>query len=564
MTDTLPTEPQPGQSARREVNSHARPLTAHRLRNSTMVVMIGFTLTKLVSLLQVFIIADRFGTGADYDSFVTANNAPAQIVRLLGGGALAVAFIPVFSGLLNRDDSDSAWRLASQAFNTLLVVTLVISLLIAATAPLLVQHVIAPGFNASQTAQTVDLLRILMISTVIFTVSSLLSGILNGYNHFFLPVLAPIFQDVGLLFGVIFFTGPLGIYGLAWGVVLGAVMHIGIQVPGLVMFRARWLPSLGWNDPRLREVARLMVPRMLASGVFAINFIAINNIASRLGEGAPSAFDWGLRIMDIPEALIGTALGFVIFPTLSALTELGRVEDRRKLFSEAVRFVLVATIPAAAGMLLIGRPAVDILFTDPDEAALVYASVQVFAFALVFQAVHEIIARAFYAEKDTITPLIMSVYGMIAAIITLIVAFNIYLRVDTIPLASPFGAGIAAMGYLVAFVVELSLLTIALKRRWIDLDEGRVRRALVRTFAATALMALPVIVLDMFLANNIFTGHGRFTGLARSGIGAVTGIIFFLIGALVFDLKEVKQFPRIFRKRGAALATDIIDETNAE
>ncbi len=535
----------------KDVLDHAAPLSSRRILQSALVVMMGFGLTKLISLGQVIIIADRFGARANYDSFVAANTAPARLVTLIAGGALTVAFIPVFSGLLNRRDGPGAWRLASQVFNTLLIVTIFLSALIAIFAHPLIEYVIAPGFSdPDQIAQSANLMRILTISTILFALSGLISGTLNGHNHFFLPVLAPIFQDIGLLLGVIFLTGDdmLGIYGLAWGTVLGAVLHLIVQIPGLLMFRARWFPSLGWNDPNLREVVRLMLPRMMASGVFIINILAINNIASRLGEGALSAFDWGLRIMDIPEALIGTAIGFVIFPTLAAMTELKQVEERRQLFSEAVRFISVATIPAAAGMLLIGSPATDILFVNTREANLVYASVQVFAFALVFQAVHEVVARAFYAQKDTVIPLLVSVAGMIGAVLGMVIAYNIYLQSDW-PLASPFVVGIPAMGYLISFVIELGLLTVILKGRWGDLDGSRISRAITRTLAATMVMVIPVILLDLLLTNSLFPERGRIAGLIRVGLGSGVGVVFFVIGAFIFDLQEVKRLPQLFRRR---------------
>lgn len=528
---------------------HAAPLSAQRLFRSTVVVMVGFFLTKLVSLGQVVIIADRFGAGAAYDTFVLANKVPEQIIKVIGVGALSVAFIPVFSGLLNDRNSRGAWLLASQIFNTLLILTLTISLLVLVTAPWLVETFVAPGFNAGQVSQTAEIMRILLISTVVFTLSSLLTGVLNGHNHFFLTVLAPIFFDLGLLFGVIFFTRPWGVHGLAWGTVLGAFMHFFIQVPGLFMFKARWYPVLGWRDSRLHEVVRLMFPRILASGVFAINFLAIGNIASRMGEGAPSAFDWGLRIMDIPEALIGTALGFVIFPTLSALTALGDVEQRRRVFSRAVRFILLATIPCAAGMIVLGQPAVAILFTDPHEAALVYAVVQVMAFALVLQAVHEVVARTFYAQKDTVTPLIMSTLGMVANIVVLLVGFSLYTRTDIIPLTSPFGVGLTGLGYTVAFLVELGLLFVVLKRRWIDIDRANILNTTWRTLAATAVMVVPILLLDYYLRNNLLAGPGRLDAILRTGAGGVVGAGIFLLAALRFNIEEVKQLPALLRRR---------------
>jgi putative peptidoglycan lipid II flippase len=556
MADAPPASSHPVLPPEETGAKHAAPLTNRRIIRSTLIVMMGFMFTKLVSLAQVFIIADRFGAGADYDTYVLANKVPAQLIKFIGVGALSVAFIPIFSGLLNRHESSRAWRLASQLFNTLLLVTLLISLGVFGLADVLVERFVAPGFSDSQVTQTAAIMRILLLSTVIFTLSSLITGVLNGHNHFFLTVLAPIFFDFGLLFGVIFFIDPLGIYGLAWGTVLGAILHFAIQTPGLVMFKARWSFSLGWRDPLLHQVIRLMIPRMVASGVFAINFLVIGNIASRMGEGAPSAFDWGIRIMDIPEALIGTALGFVIFPTLAALSELGEVDQRRRLFSRAVRFIIIATLPAAGGMIVIGRPAVSILFTDVAEADLVYAVVQIMALAMILQAVHEVVARAFYAQKDTLTPLYVSVTAMVVNIVVLVVGFNFYRSADSIPLAGPFGVGGLALGYLSIFLTELGLLLIVLRRRWGDIEEPAIRATLQRAVAATLFMAIPVALIDYGLSQTVFTEATRMAGLVRVGIGGSIGASLFLIGAVLFNIEEVKQLPRLVRRRGQTIEAE--------
>lgn len=526
----------------------AAPLSSRRLLRSALTVFLGFVATKGLTLGQVFIITDEFGVGEDYDTFAQADRFTTQFARFLALGVIAAAFIPMFSGLLNQNNREGAWRLASQVFNNLLLATMLLCLVVGITAPLLVEHVLAPGFDAGEVQQTVNLLRILMANIIIFTLSSLLTGVLMGHNHFFLPMMAPIFQDLGFLFGTIFFIDRFGIYGLAWGAMLGAFLHFAVQVPGLFYFRVRWIPSLGWSDPNLREVVRLMIPRMLSSAVLAINFVAIYNINSRLGEGVTSAFDWGLRLMDVPEALIGTALAFAIFPTLAALTERGNLEERSQRVSEALRFIIVATIPTAAGMILLGRPALDILFVEPDEAALVYAAVQIFALAVIFQALHEIVARAFYAEKDTVTPFRASVAGMIGAITVLVVGFLIYENVDSIPLNGPLGAGLPALAYLTAFFIEVTLLWRKLRRQWGNLDEKGILRAATRSLAATVLMAIPVLLVDLALAEFVFTEGGRIGGLMRVAAGSVVGLIFFLIGAKVFDLTEVRQLPALIRQ----------------
>src|SRR5690606_34492314 len=315
------------------------------LARSTIIVMLSFAAAKAISLLQTFVIARAFGVSADYDAFVTANKVPEQIFNLIAGGALAFAFIPVFTGLLARDQRDAAWRTASYVINTVFMVTLVVSAIAFITAPWLIANVVAPGFDLASQEQTVTMMRILLVSTLIFSVSGIWMGILQSHNLFLLPALAPIMFDVGILFGVLVLIPRMGVHGIAVGAVIGAAMHLGIQIPGMFKVRLRWTPRLGWNDPELRRIIRLMIPRIADLGVVSLLTIITTNILSRLGTGAASAFDWGWRLMQIPETLIGTAMGIVIFPTLSALSSLGDVSGKRDAMSGAVRFILISTIP---------------------------------------------------------------------------------------------------------------------------------------------------------------------------------------------------------------------------
>lgn len=540
----LPPEPPIDDSSTR----HAAPLTMSRIVRSALIVIFGFFFTKVISLGQAFIIADEFGLGADYDAYTAANLIPEQIIKFLAVGALSVAFIPVFSGFLNRNDSAGAWRLASMVFNTLFVTTFSLSVIFFFTAPWFLDNVIATGFDAGEVELSANLMRILLLSTMMLTLSSLITGVLNGHNHFFMPVLAPIFFDIGLLLGIIFLVEPFGVYGLAWGTVIGSAAHLLIQIPGLIMFKAKWHLVLGWRDKHLRQVVRLVVPRMLASGVFTINLAAISRYASELDEGALSSFSWGIRIMDIPEALIGTALGFVIFPTLAALSELGEVDERRKLFSQAIRFIIIATLPAAVGMITIGRPAISILFTDPAEVDMLYPVVQILAFALVFQAIHEVMARAFYAQKDTITPMLVSVAAMVVNILVLVSCYTIYTNIDGLSVNSPIAVGGTALGYMSVFLTELGLLTFILQKRWQDIDQTNIRNTASRALAASILMGVVVLLVDYVISQTVFTELGRFTGLIRSGVGALVGGIVFWLGAIWFNIEEVKQLPTLYRE----------------
>ncbi|MBI5957908.1 MAG: murein biosynthesis integral membrane protein MurJ, partial [Chloroflexi bacterium] len=500
MTD----QPNPSQAPARD--HHAAQNTRSMARN-TAILMVAFTIAKMISLVQTFIIASVFGVGDEWDSYVTANRIPEQIVLLIGGGALSYAFIPIFSGLLAREDRAGAWRLASNVINTVFVMAFLLSIFGFFFAPWLVENVTAPGFDAEKVDQTVRLMRILLISTIIFSVSGMFQGVLHSHNHFLLPALAPILFDVGILFGVAFLIGPLGVDGIAWGAVIGSAMHLSIQIPGLIHYRMRWLPRLGWRNPDLRRVIILMLPRLAGLGVVTFNALVFNNIASRMGSGAVSAFDWGYRLMNIPETLIGSAMGYVVFPTLAALSALGDQDNKRRAMSGALRFILIATIPAAVGLILIGRPLISLLERgafDADDSALVYGALQFFAFGLIFQSLHEVIARSFYADRDTLTPLWAA---LIAAVANVLIVGGLYLAYtyrfeDTVrtsfntwgeqyaagsyeaglttlngasdshrDLASSLtGVGGLALGYSTVFLIELGLLLVLLRRRWHDID----------------------------------------------------------------------------------------------
>src|SRR5690606_27552891 len=189
-----------------------------------------------------------------------------------------------------------------------------------------------------------------------------------------------------------------------------------------------WVPELGWNDPELRRVIKLMIPRIADIGVVSVLTIVTSNILSRLGTGAASAFDWGWRLMQIPETLIGTAMGIVIFPTLSALSSLGDVSGKRDAMSGAVRFIVIGTIPSAVGLILIGRPMISLLERgafDASASALVYNTLQFFALGIVVHSVLEVIARSFYADKDTLTPLIAALGGFAVNLVAAVVFSNV-------------------------------------------------------------------------------------------------------------------------------------------
>jgi putative peptidoglycan lipid II flippase len=522
-----------------------------RIVRSTLIVMAASALAKAISLGQTVIVADKFGPA--WDTYVAASGIPDLIVILISGGALVQAFLPVFSGFVAEGDRERAWRLASATINTVFLAALVLSALAFLLAPWLVPNVLAPGFadDPDQATLTVELLRTLLLATIIFSISGLFMGILQAHQNFFLPALAAVFQDTGLLFGIIFLVEPLGMHGVAWGAVIGAACHFLVQVPGLIYFRARWRPVLGWGLPELRQVVRLMIPRVLGLGLvfwFNLRFVP-TNIGSRLGEGSIAAFQWGWQLMQIPETLLGTALATVIFPTLATLSALGDVEGKRRALSGALRYILAVTIPAAFGMLLIGRPLVSLLERgafEPGLGDLVYSAMGAFTLGLITHSVLEVVARAFYADRDTLTPLGVSV---VAAGTNLILA---------LVLGELLGVGGMALGNSVAVLVEASALLYILRRRWAGVEGARLASTGLRALVASLAMSAAVLLTQALLGALLPSGDAANTTMTIASIAVAVGVggVAYLAAGLLLRIEEIRVLPRLILRRTRTPAQD--------
>jgi putative peptidoglycan lipid II flippase len=503
---------------------------------STLIVIVAFGVAKVISLGQVVLIANVFGLSAEWDAYVTANRLPEQIFNLLAGGVLAFAFIPVFSGLLAKGDPERAWRTAAHVINTVFVAALLISFIVFLAAPWLVANVVAPGFDADQQAQTVVLMRILLVSTLIFSVSGIVVGILQSHKHFLMPALAPIMFDLGILFGVIFLIRPFGVYGIAYGAVLGALLHLGIQIPGLLHFRARWWPELGLRDPELRHIFRLMLPRMMDLLLLTFTTLFTTNIASRLGTGAVSALDWGWRLMQIPQTLIGSAMATVIFPTLAALSELGDETGKRDSMNGSIRFILIGSIPSAIALIFIGQPLISLLERgafDASASALVYSTLRFFALGIIVHSVLEVVTRSFYADKDTLTPLWASLAGSI-----------IYVILGLALTGSGDVSGLALANTL-AYSVEVVILLFVLRRRWHGLGENALARTTFKALAASLVMALAIVFVDTVLVALGLVGGGLATT-----IEGLIGAVVFAVVAWLLKMDELQMlFSMISRRR---------------
>jgi putative peptidoglycan lipid II flippase len=266
---------------------------------------------------------------------------------------------------------------------------------------------IAPGFDAEQRTLLAELMRLNLIGTVIFSISGLVMASLQANQHFVLPALAPAMYNIGQIFGAIFLAPRFGVHGLVYGVIIGAAMHLLIQIPALFKFGFRWTPSLNLRHTGLIEAINLMAPRLLTMGGIQIIVLARDNIASRLDQvGAVTSLTYGWMVMQVPETILGTAIATALLPTLSEFAARGNWAGFRDTIERALRVLIALTLPIAAVMAAGINPLVRVVFGfDESISTLLTWTTRAYLLTLTGYTIHEVAARAFYARKEPMFPL---------------------------------------------------------------------------------------------------------------------------------------------------------------
>jgi putative peptidoglycan lipid II flippase len=400
-----------------------------RLTKVTLLIATFFAFDKAMALLRQIIIARQFSLSAELDAFNVANNIPDLLYAVISGGALAIAFIPVLSGVLTQEGRGKAWELFSRIANLAFLVTGAISIVIALLADVMVRSEvgIAPGFGPEQQALVTEMMRLNLVATMIFSISGLVSASLQANQHFLLPAAAPVLYNVGQIFGALIlapdkgyriagFVLPalgLGVKGLVYGVIAGALLHLLIQVPGMIKYNFRWIPSLGLDRPEVQKVLRLMGPRLLTMLCMQLIFIVRDNLASRLASGAVSALAYGWMIQQVPETLIGTAIGTALLPTLSEMVALDERQKFKETIEKALKILIALTIPIAVVMSVGLKPLAAYAFKfDAAGTELLMWVTRGYLLGLTGHTLLELSARSFYAQQKPYFPLIGAVINL--------------------------------------------------------------------------------------------------------------------------------------------------------
>lgn len=471
------------------------PTSANRqIAQAAGTVMFAFVISNLAGLIRQILVANAFGTQAEMEAFNAANRVSETLFTLVAGGALSSAFIPTFTGLLAKEKQAKAWKLASAVTNLVLIALIIGSLVVSIFAPQVTRYVLAPGFSgdAAKEQLTIDLLRMMLPSAVIFGLSGLVMGILNSHRRFLIPALTPAMYQIGLIIGVLFFAPSMGIYGLAWGVILGSGLHLILQLPSLSKLGGKYDLTFGFSIPEVREVIRLMGPRLLGVAVVQINFWINTRLASQMVEGSVTGVVLAFSLMLMPQAAIAQSIAIAAMPMFSAQVALGKLDEMRSALVGSLRVAIMLSLPAALGLMMLRTPIVQTLYQrgafDEFSTQLVSWALLWYSVGLVGHAVVEILSRAFYSLHDTKTPVMIGALAM-----SLNIGFS-YLFSAWFSKLGWMPHGGLALANSVATGLEAFALWWVMRKRMQGLPANRVVKGAFQAGLASAFMGISLVI----------------------------------------------------------------------
>jgi putative peptidoglycan lipid II flippase len=500
------------------------PSANRQIARAAGTVMFAIVLGQITGLVRGILVVRAF-PDFELDAFFAANQVAETLFTLLAAGALSSAFIPVFTGFLAKEDKASAWRLASSIANLLILTLSFLAVLAAIFAPQIVRYALAPGFSSDPAlfSLTVKLLRIQLVSAVIFGLGGLIVGILNSHQVFLVPALTPSMYQLGMIFGVLVLAPKMGIYGLAWGVVIGSAFYLLLQIPSLLKQKATYFPSLGLDNAVVREVFRLMGPRIIGAAVVQLNFWVNVNLASQMAEGSVTGLRYGFTLMMMAQAAIAQSVAIAAMPTFSAQFALGKLDEMRASLASSIRGVIFLALPASVGLILLREPIVTMLYqrgqSNLELTALIAWALLWYAAGMVGHSVLEVLTRAFYAQHDTRTPVTVGVIAMGLNVLFSLVFSALFRNIGWMP------HGGLALANSLATALEVTALFIMMRRRLNSINELHILRSGIQSTAGVLAMSVAVLTILRF-----FSGQSAWL-LALSGI-AVGALVYILVMVL--------------------------------
>jgi putative peptidoglycan lipid II flippase len=516
----------------------------------------SFVVGRILGLLRNSLFVFIFGASALSDAYLQALLLPDLLFNLIAGGALSSAFIPVFTYyLLGEKNEHMAWRIASSVLNLVLAILCVLALLAIILAPWLVP-LYTPHVSPVEMALIVSLTRLMLVQSVIMGGGVIVNSVLYTRQNFLLPALGTVLYNVGLILGLlpgfflVFFSRTpaqlsFAVYCATWGVVLGAILQVGIQIPGILKARMRYTFVFDWKDPGVRQIVRQMLPRVLnAAMLYCSTFIdRILILALAAGPlliqpGLVTQYYLALQLLLLPLGIFGMTVSTAAFPPMAENVALGRLDRVRAIIEDTLRSILFLSIPTSVGLIILGLPIIQVLLQhgafDLDSASSTSVPLAFFAVGLAGLASVEILTRAFYAFRDSKTPVIVSVAQFVLKIVLSLILMSL------VTWGPSWKLGALAFATSLAGLLEAGVLLWLLQKKIGLLKLRQLAVFAGRVLLASLIMAAGLLLLRTFLDVILITTTSPNLGILGA-IFAIFKLLCELFAALLVYVWATRQ-----------------------
>lgn len=512
--------------------------------SAAAVIAISVAISRILGLVRYRLLASNFGDDIKLlDSYIAASVLPDAIFEVLIFGAIALAFIPIFSEHIAKDKMEKAWELTSSVISLSLIVFAVFSFLVIIFASN-IALLIAPGLVAKEpsTQQTIaNLLRIMIFSQLFFLISIFLTGILQSFQRFLIPALASIFYNLGIITAIIFLSPLMGIYAPAVGMILGAILHLSIQLPLAQSLGFKYKPTLDLKTPEIKEMFHLMWPRSLTLGLTRLSDIINIALASIASVGSIVAFNFAQVLQLVPVALFAGSLAQASLPSLSLEFNAKRYDQFKKIFADSFHQILFLILPAAAIIAILRIPLVRLVFGARefswDLTVLTGRTLVAFSIGIAAQALSLLLTRGFHAIKDSKTPLVISAFT-----ITINISLSLFF-------VHVLGQSIV---YLALIYSSASILNAIILFYFLDKKIGFEKKELLipagKMLAITLVTTLSLYVPMKFLDQLVFDTTRTVGLILLTSAAMIAGLAVYISLSYVFKIKEVVIFWDLAKK----------------
>ncbi|HTE57161.1 MAG TPA: lipid II flippase MurJ [Verrucomicrobiae bacterium] len=461
------------------------------------------------------------------DAYFAAVKIPDFFFFTIAAGALGVAFMPFLAEHLERGDRKGVWELSNSLMNLLTILMAVVGVVMFVFAEPLLKYIVAPGLPAEQLHKAVIIMRFISFNPMLFAISGVLTSTQQTFGRFFFYAIAPLFYNVAIIGSIILFRDNMGLVGLGLGALIGAILQLIVVVFGLAGAGYSWRPRIAWRSKDFKQILHQLPPRSIDQGVDSLNSIVETNLATRLGVGNISYYENAYIMHTTPILLIGTTISTAAFPRLTERLAQGRTDLFRKEFLQILRAMIWITMPTIVVCYFARGYFARLIFTNSaPEIAVVFGF---FAVAILFRTIYAIVSRWFYAQKDTKSPLYVSLFA---------IALNIFLAY-TLSKPDAYGISGLAMAQSIVAAAEVLLLGTVMLVRDRKLFDQKFMNGIVKILSVTGFS-----VLTAFIMISLFPLSLSDRGFVTLGVklSIITGATFLVhLGiSLLFGLEEAK------------------------